>query len=178
MSFKSSNRIMQHPVPQNFLTYIGDMVVSFNNCLELSVKTLIQSLILEHQRIGQIITTELPFKTLRSVALALYHERHGEDEDYKVLKNLMKKCGEIEEKRNKIIHSFWGANAKPNCISNIKSTVKQKKGRINFNCSDMSENDLSEFVNEIKQKANEILEFYFYLMRNEKVINNPSEKIW
>ena len=49
--------MMQHSVPKDHLTEIGDMIVSFT-LLESQIQSFIGSLIFEHQRIGQIITAE------------------------------------------------------------------------------------------------------------------------
>jgi hypothetical protein len=47
--------------------------------LELTIQMAVGSLIAEHQRIGQIITAELPFKNLRALFVSLYLERHGDN---------------------------------------------------------------------------------------------------
>ncbi len=100
--------MLQHPVPEKFLVHIGDITVSFA-LLESTIQSLIGSFIAEHQRIGQIITTELAFRNLRALTISLYKERHGEDTDFGILRELMKRAADLEEKRNQITHSVWGA---------------------------------------------------------------------
>lgn len=114
---------MQHTVSNPHLILIGDITVSFA-LLEMAIQSLIGSLIAEHQRIGQIITAELSFKNLRALAISLYLERNGEDEDYRKLKSLMNKAGKIEATRNNIIHSIWAAGKDKDCIARIKTTAK------------------------------------------------------
>ena len=70
---------LQHPVPPKLLTNIGDITVSFS-LLENVLQMLVGALLREHQRIGQIITAQLAFKSLRALVDSLYKEKYGEDE--------------------------------------------------------------------------------------------------
>jgi hypothetical protein len=167
---------MKHPVPDEHLRHIGDITVSFA-LLEMAIQTLIGSLINEHQRIGQIITAELSFKNLRALVLSLYRERHGTDEDYEQLKSLMNEAGEIEDIRNQIIHSVWGAGKDRDHITRIKTTAKEKHG-LKFQFQEMSANELSDFAKRIRDWASNIQNLYFKLIDNNKAINNPILKTW
>src|SRR5262245_11547749 len=73
--------MMSHPVPGKLLVDVGHITVSFA-LLEHTIQSLVRSLIAEHQRIGQIITVELSFRSLRGLAISLYKERHGDDQDF------------------------------------------------------------------------------------------------
>lgn len=167
---------MQHTVPKDHLTEIGDMIVSFT-LLESQIQSFIGSLIYEHQRIGQIITAELSFKNLRALLISLYLERHGEDKDFENLRELMKRSGKIEEKRNQITHSIWAAGIDKNHITRIKTTAKEKHG-IRFKSEQFSVKDLSDIVNDIKGLNGELLDFQIDLMRRKKVLNSPIQKFW
>ena len=96
------------------------MTVSFA-LLVLEIQSLIGSLIKEHQRIGQIITAELSFRNLRALLVSLYLERHGEDDDFTGLRDLMKSAAQMEGKRNQITHSIWGAGKDADTITRIKN---------------------------------------------------------
>lgn len=172
---------MQHPVPDEHLKHIGDITVSFA-LLESQIKTLIGSLIAEHQRIGQIITAQLSFKNLLDLVISLYLERHGEDDDYLKLKLLMNKAGNIEENgegvsRNKIIHSIWAAGRDKDHITRIKTTARQKNG-LKFQFEELSAQELAAFAKETRNLADEISRFYLKLIENNKAINNPIKKFW
>jgi hypothetical protein len=168
--------MLRHPVPEAHLKCIGDMTVSFA-LLESVIQILIGSLIKEHQRIGQIITAELSFKNLRALLISLYLERHGEDENFNKLRELMKRAAEIEAKRNQITHSIWGAGKDADTITRIKTTAKERHG-IKFQFEEVTSDALSIVANEIKQLADDIQRFYFDLLKQGKVINNPSQKLW
>ena len=176
-----SAKTMKHPVPEEHLKHIGDIIVSFA-LLEFQIKSLIGSLIAEHQRVVQIITAELSFKNLRALAISLYLERHGEDNDYSRLKLLMNKAGSLEENdkgisRNKIIHSVWAAGKDKDHITRIKTTAKQKRG-FKFQFEELSAKDLEKFAEKIRQLAQNIQNFQIELIENKKAINNPIKKIW
>lgn len=167
---------MKHPVPEEHLKCIGDIIVSFA-LLEFNIQTLIGSLINEHQSIGQIITAELSFKNLRALAISLYLERHGEDSDYHQLKSYMSRAREIEETRNNIIHSIWAAGEDKDHITRIKTTAKQKHG-LKFKFEEMSAKDLGSFAESIRQLTQEIQAFSLELVNIKKAINNPITKQW
>jgi hypothetical protein len=139
------------------LEHIGDMTVSFT-MLESFVQMLVGSLILEHQRIGQIITAELPFRGLRALVISLYKERHGEDDDFLRLQELTKRAGEIEEKRNQITHSVWAAGQHPGTVTRVKTTVKEKQG-VRFHFENVREMDLAKVADDIKQLAGDFMQF-------------------
>jgi hypothetical protein len=168
--------VLQHPVPDEHLKAIGDITVSFA-LLESQIQFLIGSLIFEHQRIGQIITAELSFRNLRALLISLYLERHGEDDDFKVLRELMQQAGLAEAKRNQITHSVWGAGKDKDHITRIKTTAKEKDG-IKFKSEQVSAEYLDNFSKDIKALANKILQFQLNLLERNKILNNPAKKNW
>ena len=168
--------MLQHPVPEKHLQHIGDLTVSFA-LLESTIQSLVGSLIKEHQCIGQIITAELSFRNIRALLISLYLERHGEDDDFAHLREFMTSAAQLEEKRNQITHSVWGAGGDAETITRIKTTAKEKHG-IRFHFESVKAEDLENVAIEIKKLANEIQRFHFKLLENGKVINNPFEKVW
>ncbi len=168
--------MLQHPVPDTHLKEIGDITVSFA-LLELQIQNFIGSLIHEHQRVGQIITAELSFKNLRALLISLYLERHGQDNDFAYLRDFMKHSGQVEDKRNQIIHSVWAAGKDKNHITRIKTTAKEKHG-IKFKFEEVSAEALINFAKEIKVLVRKIQQFQIDLLKKQKVINNPVKKIW
>jgi hypothetical protein len=162
--------MLQHPVPEKHLKSIGDITVSFA-LLESVIQTFIGSLLNERQRIGQVITAELPFRNLRALAISLYIERHGKDEDFDKLRAFMIRAGKVEDKRNQITHSVWGAGKDKDSITRIKATAKEKHG-IQFHFEDVSADNLEEFAVEIKALATEIQAFWIGLIESSKLIND------
>jgi hypothetical protein len=153
---------LQHPVPEQFLTRIGDITVSFA-LLEMTIQALAGSQLQESQRISQIITAELSFRNLRALVTSLYRERHGEAADFETLRELMKRAGQLEEKRNQITHSIWGAGKCPGTVTRIKTTAKETRG-IHFDFQDVSADDLDTVANEIKTLAEETQCFWIDLL--------------
>ena len=172
----SNADLITHPVPPALLVHIGDITVSFA-LLELTIQWLIGSLIAEHQRIGQIITAEQSFKSLRALAVSLYKERHGEDLDYAVLRGLMRRAADLEAKRNQITHSIWAAGRTPETITRCKTMAKEKHG-IRLDFEDLAKSDLAAIACDLKQLAGEIQRLWMRLLESGKAVNNPSRKIW
>lgn len=166
----------QHAVPNSILVHIGDITVSFA-MLESVIQSFIGSLIAEHQRVGQIITAELSFRSLRALAISLYKERHGEDDDFLVLQKAMRRAADLEEKRNQITHSVWAAGPNKNTVTRIKTTAKEKKG-INLSFERVDEKILSSVAIEMKVLSSTIFIFHIHLIYSGKAINSPLKKFW
>ena len=168
--------MFDHPVPEELLKHIGDIIVSFAY-LESFSQSFIGSLINEHQRIGQIITAELSFKQLRALLIGLYKERHGEDDDFQILKKLMERAEKIEGTRNNITHSIWGTGNDPNNVTRLKKTVKGKHG-IRVQSEKFTADTLKAVATEIKCIGGELVKLKLELLEKGKVVNNPTRKQW
>jgi hypothetical protein len=157
--------MLQHPVPEPILARIGDITVSFA-LLESTIQSITGSLIRD-QRIGQIITAELSFRRLRALTLALYRERHGEDNDFETLRSFMKRAENLEEQRNQITHSVWAAGDGANTVTRIKTTAKERHG-IRFNFTHTTEDDLAAVADGMKVLAEDIQRFQIRLLEQGK----------
>ena len=157
MKSQKKESVLKHPVPSKHLEKIGDITVSFA-LLETIIQFFVWSLIEQPQRIGQIITAELSLKNSRATLISLYKEKHGEDSGFKIIRELMKRAGKIEEKRNQIIHSVWAVGKDANSIKRIKTTAKEKCG-LRFKYEDITADDLAEIADDIKKLTSEIQDF-------------------
>jgi hypothetical protein len=153
---------MNHPVSSKLLVHIGDITVSFA-LLESTIQTLAGSLITDHERIVQIITAELAFRNLRALTISLYKERYGEDADLLVLRELMNRTTDLEEKRNQIVHSVWAVGATADTVTRFKMTAKEKHG-LRFQFTNVAEHDLSDLSIAIKKLAADVQKFWFHLL--------------
>jgi len=156
-SYLKPEEMIRHPVPNEHLIQIGDITVSFA-LLELKIKLLTWSLISRNQKIGQIITAEMSFKNVRALLISIYIENYGQGEKLEELKRLLNLASNIENKRNQITHSVWGAGKDINHITRIKTTAKGSKG-LQHKFEEVSISDLKEFSTEIKQVAESIQNF-------------------
>lgn len=164
----------EHPVPSELLTRIGDMTVSFA-VLELYIQMLLSALVGEDERVGQIIASQLPFARLRATVVGLYGERHGDDDDLRALKQLMNEAGQIEEERNRITHSIWGADASPGKITRMKLTCGQKRG-LQVQSKEYDEAKFIDFNNRIKRLSSDVFGFYTRLLQKGKPVNSAAER--
>jgi hypothetical protein len=167
---------LEHPVPEQILAGIGDVTVSFA-LLEDSLQTLACSQLQDSQRIGQIITAELSFQSLRALLMSLYRERHGEDADFQALQDLMKRAVQLEGKRNQITHSIWAAGKGSDTVTRIKTTAKQKHG-IRFDFQQVSADGLHDVALEIRTLAEEVQRLWINLIEAGKAISDPSQRLW
>lgn len=169
--------MIQHPVGEKLLASIGDITVSFT-MLESQIQTLCGSLLLEHQRVGQIVTAELSFRNLRALTMSLFLERHGpDDNDTIAVRDFMRRAAVLEEQRNQITHSVWAAGDGPDTVTRIKMTAKERHGA-RFDFSSVSADDLAAIANEIKRLAADIQQFWVGLIQQSKVVNSPFQPLW
>jgi len=168
--------MLQHPVPQKLLKQLGDMTVSFA-MLESQMQTLLGSLIREHQTVGQILASQLSFAKLRATVVSLYLDRHGDDGDFKTLRKLLNRAGKIEDERNRLTHSVWGAGNTPDDITQMKITCRERRG-YHFESQQWDEARFVAFNESIKRLAFEFLQFWTQLLQKGKAINNPGAKLW
>jgi hypothetical protein len=111
------------------------------------------------------------------LTISLYLERHGEDDDFNKLRDFMKRAGQAEEKRNQIIHSVWAAGKDKDHITRFKTTAKEKHG-IRFKFEEVSATDLNDFAKDIRELAEELMNFQIDMLNRNKIINSPINKIW
>jgi hypothetical protein len=153
---KARNRAimtMQHPVPDTHLREIGDITVSFA-MLEFSIKQLVWKLLNIDQRSGQIVTSGISFKTLIEMASSLYKENTSvQDPSFN---ELIREITGIEEQRNQITHSIWGAGKNAESITRIKTTSRLKKG-LNHDFQEMTVSELKKIADSIKKLSHRIM---------------------
>jgi hypothetical protein len=144
----------EHPVPEAMLTRIGDVVASFA-LLESGLQRATSALLGSGQRIGDVVTVELSFRGLRALMLSLFLELRGDGAGLDALRELMKRAAQVEEERNLIVHSTWGAGAGGE-ITRIKSTAKSQ---LRYRFQTVTANDLDELAERIKVLAGALHRF-------------------
>jgi hypothetical protein len=155
------------------LECIGEITVAFAQ-LEGRLSTLISSFITDHQRIGMIITAQLPFKTLRAIAVSLGLERLGEDDDdFKTLKKLMVRAGKLENSRNEITHSLWLAGGSAGTATRLKTTARESQG-LRHGFHRVTEIDLAELGQNLRKLTDEITHYWVSLVQRGKAVNNTA----
>lgn len=161
--------VLQHPVPDEHLKHIGDITVSFA-LLESGLQGLAQSLLGAGQRLGQIVTAELSFKALRALTVSLYLQRNEEDQNFSAFRELIRRAADVEEQRNQITHSLWGAGSDALSITRIKTTAKERHG-VRFHFENVTSDQLAAFAREIKVLAQDIQSFWLLLVQSGKATN-------
>jgi len=163
-----------HPVRSEFLVQIGDMTVSFA-LLELQIQMLLEALIGEDQRLGQIIASQLSFARLRATVIGIYSERYGDDSNLHALRQLMKEAAEIEQERNRVTHSIWGVGTSSGTITRIRLTCRERSG-VQAQFEEYDEAKFLNFNDRIKRLCNALLGFYTTLLQKAKTMNNAADE--
>jgi hypothetical protein len=82
------------------------------------------------QRTAQILTAELSFKRLVDLYSCLYRHRFPESRRQAEVDGLCTKLRVMEERRNVLTHSFWGAGGAAGQSTRLKITAKAKGFRM------------------------------------------------
>jgi hypothetical protein len=148
---------MADTVEPAFLHGIGK--VSFNfSVLEYLLKLLIHVLVGgSDQRVGQCITAEIRFRSLVELARALHLVREGDPAVRERLAALLKRCNKIEERRNPLIHSNWGAG-EGGAYVRIKTTTRKAKG-LQWQMEATATSDIERLAKDIHMLAEELRAF-------------------
>ena len=147
-----------HPIGPDLLAEIGDVTVS-TALLESTLQRLAGSLLGSGQRTGEIVTCEVPFRRLLDLTRSLYIERTGEDPHLEVLGQLLKRAGDLYDKRNVVTHSVWAAGHEGYAATRIKLTVRGKVG-LNAKFQRIRSGQIENLAHEIQELAGEIQNFW------------------
>ena len=148
---------------------IGRITVSWAE-LEDVLGVLVCSLINDLQRYTRIVAIELNYRNLTNLILSLYRERHGEDDDFIRLKELIKKVSKVEQERNIVTHSIWRSAGAPHLVTRIKTTAK---GKYSLNIVNYDPKKFRQISDEMVNLKNEIIEFIKSLVNSGKAFDNP-----
>ena len=85
---------------------IGSLAMNFS-ALELVVRICIRDLLSADPKLGDIAAAPLSFRVSLDVLSALFDHRIVDDDAKGRLRGIVKRAHEIEEERNKIMHSAW-----------------------------------------------------------------------
>ena len=142
------------------------MTVSFAT-LEFYIIQLLIDLMKQTPRITHAIASNLSFARLRTTVISIYLERYGEDKDYQLLRSLLKRAKQIEDRRNRITHSYWGIGAWGDTNIAIKMRSSEKRG-FDAEFEEYPKEILTEFVQNIQALTGEIIDFQKDILRTKR----------
>lgn len=102
------------------------------------------------------LTSELSFRQVRAVLIALLKQRNSDSEYVDSVRRLMKRAEQLEARRNALTHSFWIYSHLPAAMGREKRKVTDK-GVFKIDYEEFpSVDSLDAFVSDIDQLAQEI----------------------
>jgi hypothetical protein len=98
------------------------------------------------EQIGEIVTSEMSFRSKVSILSALATNESGENGLHEDIKELLKKVRWAEQERNRVVHSIWDlSEEKPGTIQREKAAIRNNQHII------VEENYLPEDLEELKE---------------------------
>jgi len=130
MTFWEVPNCTQMTVGEPILRELG-RTVAYQSLLESAMSHFIGSLLSLGHCDAQIVTAELSSRQLRAILMSTLAERLKEDpESLERAKDLMKRTGNFEQRRNALAHSlYWhGGDYSENTATRFKTTARESRG--------------------------------------------------
>jgi hypothetical protein len=140
------------------LQALGQITANFT-ILEDFLKSLITDLIGYDSTIAKIITCELSFRKLVDLLATISAYRIADEEKLKTMKQIISRAGEVENKRNTVVHSGWTFGRSAGSVTRIKTTAKRKHG-LRSHEEPMETATLYAIADEIAELSGDIVKFH------------------
>lgn len=139
--------------------------------LEDALGLLVTTLLNDYQRYTRIVATELGYRSMIDLCTSLYLARHGEDEDYKTLKDLIVRIEQAAATRNSIVHSVWQSAGTPSKVTRVKSTAKRRG--YSTTVQNYDTDGFRQISDSMVRVKNDLVVFAQSLIARGKGFNNP-----
>jgi hypothetical protein len=137
---------------------IGRICMSFQK-LEESLSGHIASLVSKDLQLGIIITAELSFRTKASLLRSVFLYRTDSPEVPGALKRLFARMHSAEQRRNTLLHSYWGRTPDDNeTLTRFKYTAKSAKGFVHH-IEPLHHEDIDAMADEIGAVTSDLSEY-------------------
>jgi hypothetical protein len=136
------------------LKQLGRVAANFQ-ALEIRIAFWTWSLIGPDQKVGQMVTVQLPFGKLCVLARSLFDYRFPGSPFAARFAELVKRSLKCEEQRNQLFHSAWLGTDGQSEVSRLKITLKIDKG-LGFNSSVVTHEEIRALADDMKQVCEEI----------------------
>ncbi len=79
-------------------------------------------------QVGILVTSEMPFRGVLNLVYSLAQHRKLDPELVESLRECLKGCSSVEQRRNNLIHSYWTPEPETVCVTRYKYTAKFPRG--------------------------------------------------
>jgi hypothetical protein len=145
---------------EEFIKALGRMTLAFAH-LEFSLSLFCGTYSGVKYPINEIITAQFSFKQLINLASSLYHHAEQDAKKINELDKVLSKSTQLEQERNKIVHSFYGLKGKSDLIVvRQKNTTRLKKG-FHKQYEEMNAEQVNILATKISKVSKEINAFIY-----------------
>jgi hypothetical protein len=156
---RTGGPVIAPPVPDDILSAIGAVTVSFG-LLEHQVGLLAGSMLGQPPLVCGAITSALSFRKLCGLVVDLAEMNFADDDARRQgFVELIKRARPLEEDRNRISHSLWGAGRTDGAVTRIKATPSRAKEGFHLKTEDHSAASLHEIANRMNVLSTDITNF-------------------
>jgi hypothetical protein len=106
---------------------LGKVIIAFEQLDEM-LATSISFLLRRGDEVGRIVTAQLSFRAKVDMFGALFKAHRPQSTIFNLIDELCAACLQIEDERNKIVHSKWSNTLDNKALSRSKFTARAKHG--------------------------------------------------
>ncbi len=139
---------------EQHLRALGRVAVNFQ-ALEMWITFWVIQLVGPDQKVGQMVTVQLPYGKLCVLASSLFNYRFVGTPFALEFEALIKQSLKLEEQRNQLFHSAWMTDDASGEISRLKRTLKLGK-ELAYNSPAMNPDEIDELADKMNQVATEL----------------------
>jgi hypothetical protein len=148
---------------KEYFEQFGRAITNFQ-MLEQLIELFAWSLIGKEQAVGQIVTSQLSFQRLCDLSCALFKYKCDEQDDKDIITELdalFGKISEIENERNKFVHSKWYIDVTDfpsTSLARFKTTANKKRG-LQHHTENVTLDDIKNYGQKIAEIYEELNSF-------------------
>lgn len=147
-------------IDEEFIRAVGRLTINFAH-LEFCFSLFCGSHMRAPNPINEIITAELSFKQLLNISASIFHELEQDNERLSKFDQIVGNSYELEQKRNTIIHSFYGQNKKGDgIVIRQKTTAKGKKG-FKRHYEELNAKEIDSIADTMSETSKELVKLIF-----------------
>ena len=157
-------------IKNDLLIALGELTAEFSaleGWLNISLETLTNP---EDDKVGEIVAAEMSVRAKIDLIMALFRYREKDPDKVSEMKHILKLIGNVNGRRNDLIHSVWVMNDTETWVS--RSTAKFETGFVSEIYEQFPIKKIREVTNDIKVRRAMFYDFFSnWTIENNKQSN-------
>jgi hypothetical protein len=154
--------LAQSPLPESYLLELGRVTANFS-LLDWMLRWALAELVGRNPTLGHMVCADLSLPAVLDGLTAAYPARVSDPARTQGFASLIKRAGKLSERRNQMVHSYWGVAADDSTGVRMKASYKRGR-RVPLQSERLTPGDLNRFALELAALTHEVQSELFVLM--------------